>query len=1457
MSTPAGRSSRISESTVLGVGSMMSISRLCVRISKCSRESLYLCGERMTQYTFFSVGSGTGPATRAPVRVTVSTILRAELSMTSWSYALSRMRIFCPAIVASVPQISSASRCWSYGGDTRCGGQGPGGPAAAAACLLQDLGDPARADRPATLADGEQQALFHCDRLDELHRHLGAVTRQHHLRALRQVDHAGHVGGTEVELRPVVVEERRVPPALVLGQDVDLALELGVRGVGARLDDDLAALHLLALDAAEQQAYVVAGLAVVQDLAEHLHAGDGRGLRLFLDPDDVDALAGVDGATLDPAGHDGAAAGDREHVLDRHQERLVDLAHRLRDGVVARRHELQDLLAPLGVAVERLQRRYADHRNVVAGELVLGEQLAHLELDQLEDLLVIHHVGLVQRDDDVGDADLAGQQHVLAGLRHRAVGGGDHQDRAIHLRGPGDHVLDVVRVPRAVNVRVVPLLGLVLDVRDRDRDAALLLFLRVVDRVEGSEGVDLGHLLMQHPGDRRGQCRLAMVDVPDGADVDVRLSPLELCLRHWCLLVAFRPTAVGLECFLVPNNCYCAPRSLLAARLGDDLLGDVRRHLGVGVELHGVVRPALRLAAQVPDVAEHLRQRDESLDHPGPGSFLHGLNLAAAAVQVADHVAHVVLGRRDLDAHHRLEQHRTRLRGGLLEGHRAGDLEGELRGVHLVEGPVGQRHLDVDHREPGQHAELGGFLAPGVHRRDVLPRDAAAGYLVLELIAAAVTAGRLQVDDHAAELAGTTGLLLVRVLDLLDLLGDGLPVGDLRAADVGLDLELAPHPVDQHLEVQLAHARDDRLPGLLVGPDLEGRVLLGEPLNGGAQLLLVTLRLRLDRHVDDGRREGHGLQDHRVCLGAQRVAGGGVLQAHHRDDLPRDRGRALLALVRVHLVDLADPLLAALDRVQHLGAGLERAGVDAEVGELAEVLVRHDLEGQRGERLLRVGVPLDHLRLVAHRVALDGRDVQRAGQVRDDGVEHGLHALVLERRAAQHRGEQAGDRRSANRGDELLLGGLRALEVQLHHLVVVLGNGLEQLVAPLAGRLGVVGGDVHVLVCSALVVGVPQQPAHPDQVDDAAEVGLDAPGKLDDHRRRTEAAGDHLHAAVELGAHPVHLVHEADPRHAVPVGLAPDGLRLRFDAGHRVEHGDGAVEHPQRALDLHGEVHVPGRIDDVDRVVTPGRGGGGGRDRNAALLLLLHPVHRRGALMDFTDLVVDAGVEQDALGSRSLARVDMRHDPDVADLGEVYCGLGGHVTRPSFSFSFSLLPAVVRESLVGLRHLVRVLAALNARAKAVAGDQQLVHQPLGHRLLAALPRVRHDPAQRQRGAARGAHLHRHLVGRAADPAAADLKRRLDVVQRALEGDHGVVAVLLPAPFERSVDDALGQRALALPEDLVRQRGNQRRAVNRIGDKLPLRRGTLARHLSSSPSSRRSGCGPACGCGRPGCPASRG
>ena len=84
----------------------------------------------------------------------------------------------------------------------------------------------------------------------------------------------------------------------------------------------------------------------------------------------------------------------------------------------------------------------------------------------------------------------------------------------------------------AVDVGVVALVGLVLDVRDGDGDAALALFGRVVDGVEGAE---LGLALQREGlGDRRGERGLAVVDVTDRADVHVRLVALELLLCH-CL----------------------------------------------------------------------------------------------------------------------------------------------------------------------------------------------------------------------------------------------------------------------------------------------------------------------------------------------------------------------------------------------------------------------------------------------------------------------------------------------------------------------------------------------------------------------------------------------------------------------------------------------------------------------------------------------------------------------------------------------------------------------------------------------------------------------------------------------------------------------------------------------------------------------------------------------------------
>ena len=49
-----------------------------------------------------------------------------------------------------------------------------------------------------------------------------------------------------------------------------------------------------------------------------------------------------------------------------------------------------------------------------------------------------------------------------------------------------------------------------------------------------------------------------------------------------------------------------------------------------------------------------------------------------------------------------------------------------------------------------------------------------------------------------------------------------------------------------------------------------------------------------------------------------------------------------------------------------------------------------------------------------------------------------------------------------------------------------------------------------------------------------------------------------------------------------------------------------------------------------------------GSDGDTTFLLLLHPVHGSGAVMNFTDFVVYTGVEQNTFGSSGFTGVDVR-----------------------------------------------------------------------------------------------------------------------------------------------------------------------------------------------------------------------
>src|SRR5665811_1616402 len=262
--------------------------------------------------------------------------------------------------------------------------------------LLGDLGDATGAHGAATLTDREPQTFIHRDRRAQHNTHLSVVTRHTHLSALRKSHLPRHISGPEIELRLIPSEERLVTATLLLGQHIHLRLEPGVRRDRLRLRQHLTPSHILLVDPPQQRTDVVASATLIENLAEHLHTRTRRGLRVT-NTDDLDLIASVHHTLLNTPGHHRATTSDREHILNRHQERLLSVTLRIRDERINLVHQLHDLSRRVSVALQRLERRHLHHRNIITREVVLRQQLTNLELHQIQQLLVIDLVDLVQR----------------------------------------------------------------------------------------------------------------------------------------------------------------------------------------------------------------------------------------------------------------------------------------------------------------------------------------------------------------------------------------------------------------------------------------------------------------------------------------------------------------------------------------------------------------------------------------------------------------------------------------------------------------------------------------------------------------------------------------------------------------------------------------------------------------------------------------------------------------------------------------------------------------------------------------------------------------------------------------------------------------------------------------------------------------------------------------------------
>ena len=266
-------------------------------------------------------------------------------------------------------------------------------------------------------------------------------------------------------------------------------------------------------------------------------------------------------------------------------------------------------------------------------------------------------------------------------------------------------------------------------------------------------------------------------------------------------------------------------------------------------------------------------------------------------------------------------------------------------------------HAEIDHRIAGEIAARPRILDALFDRRNELSRDRAAEDIVHEL---EVGAARHRFDANlaVAELPVSAGLLLVPAVRLGRRL-DRLAVRNPRRLEVHVHAEATLQFRDRDLDVQLALPREQQLLRLRIAAVPDRRVLLLEPVHRGADLVLVTTGLRLDRVGQDRLGKRDRRERHRVRLVAERVVGQRVLQLRHRAEVARlDFRNARLGLpLQQHQV--AEPLRCVLGLVVDGRIGLQRSRDDAEHRDPSRERIGDRLPDERGRRILVAGGPCD------------------------------------------------------------------------------------------------------------------------------------------------------------------------------------------------------------------------------------------------------------------------------------------------------------------------------------------------------------------------------------------------------------------------------------------------------------------------------------------------------------------
>ena len=124
---------------------------------------------------------------------------------------------------------------------------------------------------------------------------------------------------------------------------------------------------------------------------------------------------------------------------------------------------------------------------------------------------------------------------MFTSLRHRTICSTNHKNGSIHLCSTSNHILDIVGVPRTVNVSIVTIFSLILNMRCLDSNPSFSFLRCIINSIKRTH--------FRHSQSTLGlrnccsQRCFSMINVTNSTNITVRLISFKFAFSHFSLLI--------------------------------------------------------------------------------------------------------------------------------------------------------------------------------------------------------------------------------------------------------------------------------------------------------------------------------------------------------------------------------------------------------------------------------------------------------------------------------------------------------------------------------------------------------------------------------------------------------------------------------------------------------------------------------------------------------------------------------------------------------------------------------------------------------------------------------------------------------------------------------------------------------------------------------------------------------